>query len=60
MTTIKLWWGHDDEEDDDNKDTDTDVCMVPIEREEEDVLVLLSFVWFPSDNTLFIAPDMDY
>ena len=30
--------------------------MVPIEREEEGVLVLLSFVWFPSDNTLFIAP----
>ena len=25
------------------------------EREEEDVVVLLSCVWFPSDNTLFIA-----
>ena len=34
-----------------------EVCMVPIEREEEDVLVLLSFVWFPSDNMLFIASD---
>ena len=47
---------YDEKEEDHNKDKDMDVCMVPIEREEEVVLVLLSFVWFPSDNTLFIAP----
>ena len=29
------------------------------EREERDVVVLLSFIiWFPSDDTLFITPDL--
>ena len=44
----------DDDEEEDNKDMD--VCIISIKREEEGVLILLLFVWFPSDNTLFIAP----
>jgi len=30
------------------------------EREEEGTVVLLSFLWFPLDNTLFITPDIQY
>ena len=30
------------------------------EREEEGTVVLLSFVWFPLDNILFIAPYIQY
>jgi len=31
------------------------------EREEEGAVVLVSFVWFPLDNTLFIeSPDIQY
>ena len=30
------------------------------EREEKCAVVLLSFVWFPLDNTLFIAPNIQY
>ena len=26
------------------------------EREEKDEVVVIPFIWFPSDNTLFIAP----
>ena len=29
-------------------------------REEEDVVVLLSFRWVPSDDTLFILPGIQY
>ena len=28
------------------------------EREADDIVILLSFIWFPSDNTLFIAPNI--
>jgi len=30
------------------------------EKEEEGAVVALSFVWFPLDNTLFVAPDIQY
>ena len=30
------------------------------EREEEGAVVLVSFVWFPLDNTLFITPVIQY
>jgi len=36
------------------------VTAAAVEREDEGVLVLLSFIWFPLDNTLFIAPDIQY
>ena len=31
----------------------TATATVVVEREDEDVVVLLSFIWFPFDNTLF-------
>ena len=59
-TTTRREDDHDEKEDNDNEDKGVDVCMAPIVREEECVLVLLSFIWIPLDNTLFIAPDMGY
>ena len=38
----------------------TAIVTASTERKEEGAVVLLSFVWFPLDNTLFIAPDIQY
>eukprot|EP00751_Fragilariopsis_kerguelensis_P006580 CAMPEP_0170782864 /NCGR_PEP_ID=MMETSP0733-20121128/15157_1 /TAXON_ID=186038 /ORGANISM="Fragilariopsis kerguelensis, Strain L26-C5" /LENGTH=75 /DNA_ID=CAMNT_0011127393 /DNA_START=51 /DNA_END=275 /DNA_ORIENTATION=- len=38
---------------------ETATAAVPSEREDKDLVVLLPFVWFPLDDTLFIAPDMN-
>ena len=36
----------------------TATAAAPSKREDKDLVVLLPFVWFPLDDTLFIAPDM--
>jgi len=38
----------------------TVTAAAAVEREDEGVLVLASFIWFPLDNTLFIPPDIQY
>jgi len=36
----------------------TATAAAPSEKEEEDVVELLPFVWFPLDDTFIITPDM--
>ena len=38
----------------------TVTAAAPSEREDKDEVVVLPFIWFPSDDTLFIAPNIQY